>query len=281
MKAETLKQLSKKLELSEAVLKGIKKGDKRKGGHIVSNNMAKCLGNICKRTGYKTKQAAEKAIEGNIKLLYISAEDFGRRVQRLAERTKSKQRAELLQKAASFLLAGNPKSFVKLIAKDPSLIFLKRKCVTKVDDALLDTFRNQPKQNRKTAKAVLMATGAGGEKILVKQSAINSAIRRRLKRYGAVSSLFWEAAIAFNPKVKIKGLAAAKKKPQNKTRGASSRTSVNAQGYMAEIAHHLEKDAPVFKAKINKIISDTEKYWAKMTEKEIIAYMYLDKYLGE
>lgn len=281
MKAETLKQLSKKLELSEAVLKGIKKGDKRKGGHIVSNNMAKCLGNICKRTGYKTKQAAEKAIEGNIKLLYISAEDFGRRVQRLAERTKSKQRAELLQKAAAFLLAGNPKSFVKLIAKDPSLIFLKRKCVTKVDDALLDTFRNQPKQNRKTAKTVLMATGAGGEKILVKQSAINSAVKRRLKRYGAVSSLFWEAAVAFNPKVKIKGLVAAKKKPQNKTRGASSRTSESAQGYIAEIAHHLEKDAPVFKAKINKIISDTEKYWSKMTEKEIIAYMYLDKYLGE
>ncbi len=281
MKAETLKQLAKKLELSEAVLKGIKKGDKRKGGHVVSNNMAKCLGNICKRTGYKTKQAAEKAIEGNIRLLYISAEEFGRRVQRLAERTKSKQRAELLVKGAALLLVGNVKSFIKLIAKDASLSFLKRKCATKVDDALLDTFRNQPKQNRKTAKAVLMATGAGGEKILVKQSAINSAVKRRLKRYGAVSSLFWEAAMSFNPKVKIKGLAAAKKKPQNKTRGASARASASPQGYMAEIAHHLEKDAPAFKAKLNKIVMDSEKYWAKMTEKEIIAYMYLDKYLGE
>lgn len=281
MKAETLKQLSKKLELSEAVLKGIKKGDKRKGGHIVSNNMAKCLGNICKRTGYKTKQAAEKAIEGNIRLLYTASEDFGKKVQRLAERTKSKLRAELLHKGAVALLAGKPKVFMKLIAKDPSLHFLNRKCVTKVDDALLDAFRNQPKQNRKTAQSLLAATGAGGEKILVKQSAINSAIKRRLKRYGAISSLFWEAAVAFNPKVKIKGLAAAKKKSQNKTRGASSRTSVSTQGYMAEIKHHLEKDGSTFNAKLKKIVSDAEKYWAKMTEKEIIAYLYLDKYLGE
>lgn len=281
MKADTLKQLAKKLELSEAVLKGIRKGDKRKGGHVVSNNLAKCLGNICKRTGYKNKQAAEKAIEGNIKLLYISAEEYGRRVQRLAERTKSKQKAELLRKGAALLMAGSSKAFVKLISKDPSLVFLKRKCATKVDNALLDSFRNQPKQNRKTAQSLLAATGAGGEKILVKQSAINSAIKRRLKRYGAISSLFWEAAVAFNPKVKIKGLAAAKKKSQNKTRGASSRTSVSTQGYMAEIKHHLEKDGSTFNAKLKKIVSDAEKYWAKMTEKEIIAYLYLDKYLGE
>lgn len=281
MKAETLKQLSKKLELSEAVLKGIRKGDKRKGGHVVSNNMAKCLGNICKRTGYKTKQAAEKAIEGNIRLLYIAAEDLGKRVQRLAERTKSKQKAELLRKGAALLMAGNSKAFVKLISKDSSLAFLKRKCATKVDNALLDSFRNQPKQNRQSAKAMLTATGAGGERILIRQSAINSAIKKRVRRYGAVSSLFWEAAVAFNPKVKIKGLSAAKKKTQNKIRGASARTSMSAQGYMAEITHHLEKDAPAFKSKIKKIVSDTERYWAKMTEKEIIAYMYLDKYLGE
>ena len=281
MKAETLKQLSKKLELSEAVLKGIKKGDKRKGGHVVSNNMAKCLGNICKRTGYKTKQAAEKAIEGNIRLLYIAAEDLGKRVQRLAERTKSKQKAELLRKGAALLMSGNSKAFVKLISKDPSLAYLKRKCATKVDNALLDSFRNQPKQNRQSAKAMLTATGAGGERILIRQSAINSAIKKRVRRYGAVSSLFWEAAVAFNPKVKIKGLSAAKKKPQNKIRGASARTSMSAQGYMAEITHHLEKDAPAFKSKIKKIVADAERYWAKMTEKEIIAYMYLDKYLGE
>ena len=281
MKAETLKQLSKKLELSEAVLKGIKKGDKRKGGHIVSNNMAKCLGNICKRVGYKSKQAAEKAIEGNIRLLYTSSEDFAKKVQRLAERTKSKQRAELLRKGAALLLAGKAKAFMKLIAKDTSLNFLKRKCVTKVDDALLDTFRNQPKQNRKTAQALLSATGAGGEKMLVKASAINSAIKRRVKRYGAVSSLFWEAAVRFNPKVKIKGVSAAKKKTKDKTRGASSRTSNGNQGYIAEIIHHLEKDAPTFNAKLKKQVEDSEKYWAKMTEKEIIAYMYLDKYLGE
>lgn len=280
MKAKNLKDVSAKLGLSVSVLKGMQKGDKKEGSKVIANNMAKCLGNICKRAGYKNKQSAMKAIESNIRLLYMSTEEMANRVARFANKTTQHKRRQTLLKGEALLRAGQCAAFVKLISKDPSLAFFKRKTAVKIDNALLDSFRNQPKQNRATAKAMLNAIGANGERILIKESSIKSAVNKRLRRYGAVSSLFWEAAIQFNPKVRIKGVDAAKKKVKQKTRGASSRTATSNGTYSAKIMHHLEKDSPTFKNKLNKIVSDGEKYWAKLTEKEIIALLYLDKYLG-
>lgn len=281
MKQETLKQLSARLGLSAAVLKGIQKGEKRRGGQVIANNMAKALGNAAKRTGYKDKASAEKAIEKNIRLLYIATEDLAKRVEKAATKTRKKEIKLLLKSAVELLNAGNAKGFIKLVSSNPQISFLKRSCATKIDNALLDSFRSQPKQNRKTAQALLSATGHNGEKILIKGSVIKSAIKKRLKRFGTVPSLFWEAAIRFNPKVKIKGLVKAKKTPKNKTRGASARTSSGTDGYVAEIAHHLEKESSQFRAKVNTIARENEIYWAKVAEKELISLLYLDKYLGE
>lgn len=281
MKGKDLKQLAKRLDLSVSVLKGIQKGEKRGAGQLMANNMAKCLGNIAKRTGYKDKASAERAIERDIRLLYVASEDFGARVQRFANNTHNKKNKELLNTAAGLLLSGNVKGFSKLIAKHPQLSFLKRTCTTKVDNALIDTLRQQKKQNRKTAQALLSAIGAGGEKILIKGSAIKSAVRKRVKRYGTIPSLFWEAAVEFNPKVRVKGVSAAKKKPKQKTRGAASKTFRNSQGYIASIDHHIEGESASYRGKLNKITKQNEQYWAKMAEKEILAYMSLDKYLGK
>lgn len=74
MKGKTLKELAKRLDLSVRVLNGIMKGEKRSGGDIMNSNMAKCLGVIATRTGYKTKERATEAIEGTIRQLYISAD---------------------------------------------------------------------------------------------------------------------------------------------------------------------------------------------------------------
>lgn len=281
MKKESLKQLSARLGLTAAVLRGIQRGEKRSAGQIVANNMAKCLGNIAKRCGYKDKQTAAASIEKDILLLYQSAEKLGARVMKYAEQTRKKQHKEVLEKAASLLLSGNVKGFMRLVSQHSFLAFLKRPVATKIDDALIDSFRSKKKQDKKTAQALLNATGFGGEKILIKASAIKSAVRKRLKRYGVVPSLFWEAAVDFNPKVRVKGVSAAKKKAKPKTRGASAKTARDSKGYQATIEHHLEGESANFKNKLNRIVKQNEEYWAKIAEKEVLAHMYLDKYLGK
>lgn len=88
MKARTLKELSRKLDISEKTLRGIQRGEKRSGGDISKNNMAKCLGTISKFTGYKSKEHAATAIEKNIRMLYISSTQLAKNLSNYCNRVK-------------------------------------------------------------------------------------------------------------------------------------------------------------------------------------------------
>lgn len=114
MKAKNLAEVSKKLDLSVKVLKGIQKGDKRSGGDITRTNMARCLGTISKFTGYSSQQHAAKEIDKNIRMLYISSEQLAKNLRKFANKI-SKKRKPMFYEALKHLQAGRLKSYNKTL----------------------------------------------------------------------------------------------------------------------------------------------------------------------
>ena len=278
MKGKTLKELSKRLDLSASILRGIQRGEKRQGCDILRNNMGKCLGNITPKVGYKTKERAAEAIEGDIRQLYQSADKLAQWLKSVIAGSKTaKWMKTILEQAVNLLSANNLKGYSKLIAKEPKLQALQRVTSAKVNPELIEKFRNKPKQTRKVARSI-----TGGNPILTKEGSIQSEINKRLKRWGVTASMFWEAATKFYPNVKVKGVTAVKKKVRAKTKGASVTTQHKKNGLMsAKIIHHVEGKNPTYRKKLKKTIKQAENWWKKQAEKEIMAYMALDKFLGK
>jgi hypothetical protein len=276
MKARTLKEVSRKLDISEKTLRGIQRGEKRSGGDISKTNMAKCLGTISKFTGYKSKEHAAKAIEKNIRMLYISGEQLAKNLSNFSKRVK-KSLKPIIQLAVTHLKGGKLKSYNKLMQKIgyTSLVHVIH---TKVDETLIDRYREERKQDTKAAKKI-----RGKKRFLIKSdSAITRAVNKRARRWGVTASLFWEAALKFNPNPKVKGVISGKKKLREKTKGASVKTAHKVNGLMtAKITHHLEKKGGNFRKKLNSKIKQQEKYWGNQMNKEILAYMAMDRLLGK
>lgn len=276
MKAKTLKEVSRKLDISEKTLRGIQRGEKRSGGDISKTNMAKCLGTISKFTGYKSKEHAAKAIEKNIRMLYISSTQLAKNLSNYSNRVR-KSLKPTIQLAVAHLKGGKLKSFNKLMQKIgyTSLVHVIH---TKVDETLVDKYREERKQDTRAAKKI-----RGDKRFLIKNdAAITKAVNRRAKRWGVTASLFWEAALKFNPNPKVKGVISGKKKLREKTKGASVTTTHKANGLMsAKITHHLEKKGGRFKKKLQAKIKQQEKYWSNQLKKEIMAYIAMDKFLGK
>ena len=112
MKARTLKEVSSKLDVSVKTLRGIQRGEKRSGGDISSSNMAKCLGNISKYTGYSSQSHASKAIEKNIRMLYMSSEQLVKNLRKFANKIRKSIRPQFIQ-AINLLASGKLKSYNK------------------------------------------------------------------------------------------------------------------------------------------------------------------------
>ena len=276
MKAKNLVEISKKLDLSVKVLKGIQKGDKRNGGDITRTNMARCLGTISKFTGYSSQQHAAKEIDKNIRMLYISSEQLAKNLRKFANKI-SKKRKPMFYEALKHLQAGRLKSYNKTMYKI-GLNKLTHTIHTKIDEALIDKYRESPKQDTAAAKKL-----RGDKRILIKSdAAIVKAVNKRAKRWGVTASLFWEAATKFNPNPNVKGIVGGKKKLRQKTKGTTVKTAHKPSGVMtAKITHHLERKKGKFRTKLNKKIKEQQKFWGKQINKEIMAYMALDKLLGK
>lgn len=276
MKGRTLKEISRKLDISVKTLRGIQRGEKRSGGDISKTNMAKCLGTISKFTGYRSKEHAAKAIEKNIRMLYISSTQLAKNLSKYSNRVR-KSLKPIIQLAVTHLQGGKLKSYNKLMQKIgyTSLVHVIH---TKVDETLIDKYREERKQDTRAAQKI-----RGEKRFLIKSdAAITRAVNKRARRWGVTASLFWEAALKFNSNPKVKGIISGKKKLREKTKGASVKTSHRPNGLMtAKITHHLEKKGGKFRKKLNSKIKQQEKFWGNQMKKEIMAYMAMDKFLGK
>lgn len=163
----TIKNLSKALQLSEGFLKGIAKGNKRGQQDFLTMNTANACRSVAFFTGYPNKERAEKAIRNNISQLYTSSVKVANSILKVADKY-SKEKREILIKAAEALKADNYTEFNRLIKSNKELGHFKRKCAKNLNKKLLEAFRNSPKTDSGTAKKLLMAQKSpNGYKIVV------------------------------------------------------------------------------------------------------------------
>lgn len=279
--SKKLKSLAKALKLSEGWLKGLVKSNGRTKDAIVAVNTANACKAVARFTGYKSKEAAEKAIRSNINMLYIPSSTLANRIQRVLPKY-GEEKKEILKKAIAALRSNNFTEYNRLIRSNKELKEgYKRKCAKTINKKLVDRLRLASKSNKQAAKGILLSVNTpNGSKIVVPQEKIEAEVQKRLKRYGSVGSLFWQAAKKLNPKIKPQDLQKEKRKKHRLTNGASYKTSTTNDTVSATVEHTAEGNEK-FQRKLLKRIAQQENWWAKQAEKQIIAAKYLDKLLDK
>lgn len=275
----SLKKLSKTLDVSVGFLKNITKNGKKSKDDYLTTNTANCCRAIAKYTGYSSKEKAEKAIRRNIRMLYVASDTLANRISRLATKY-GEVKKKILKDAAQALKANNFQEFNRLIKSNKELGDFRRKCAKNLKKELIERLRCAEKSNTATAKAILISVKSpNGYKIVVPREKIEKEVQKRLKRYGAVASLYWQSAKKLNPKIKPDKLAKEKRKKHKLTNGMTYQTSVSGNAVKAKVVHRAEKLNAKFRARLMKRIIQQEKFWAKQAEKQIVAAGVLNKLL--
>lgn len=283
-RANQLQRLADDLDLSVGVLRGIAKGEGRKEEDIVRQSAARALGQIALWAGYPTKQRAEKEIAKLARTNYITSDVLLKRLDKFMTANAEKPFANLppFRLARAALVAENMTLFVELyrrywkILRLPFLYmpFSEANVKNDMDHDMLDR-----------AAASMRGKGASrrpfeGVQRIIGLKAFLKGLRARAKRWGSVSSLYWQAALELNPKVKQPGLAAARKKAHPHPQGAIVKTQKTRDGWIIEVEHHADKENPRFYKKMEGIIRDSVKYWSDMAGKQIVASKKLGKLLS-
>lgn len=272
----SLKKLSQTLDVSVGFLKNITKNKKSKDDFLTSNT-ANCCRAVARYTGYSSKEKAEKAIRSNVKMLYVASDTLANRILKLANKY-GEVKKKILKEAALALKSNNFQEYNRLIKSNKELSDYKRKCAKSIKKELIEKLRSAEKSNTATARTILIsAKSPNGYKIVVPRDKIEKEIQKRLKRYGAVASLFWQSAKKLNPKIKPDKLPKEKRKKHKMTNGMSYKASSSNNSARAVINHRAEKLNSKFKTKLLKRIAQQEKFWSKQAEKQIIAAGVLNK----
>lgn len=277
-----LKKLVKILNVSQGFLKNITKNKKRSKQDFISSNTANACRAVAQFTGYKTREAAEKAIRTNVNLLYIPNDIYAARLTKTARRY-GKVKKQILEQAAQAIRTNNYSQYKKLINSNKDLKkTFSRKCSKSINKKLIDQLRTAPKTNRSAAKNILLSLGSmNGKKIVVPKQKLEKEIQRRVKRYGSIASLFWNAAKTLNPKIKAQKLSKQKRKKHKLTNGMNYKTSISTNTAAANIQHRAEKLNKKFNSKLLKTIQKQQKFWAKQAQKQIIAADVLNRLITE
>lgn len=272
----SLKKLSQTLDVSVGFLKNITKNKKSKDDFLTSNT-ANCCRAVARYTGYSSKEKAEKAIRSNVKMLYVASDTLANRILKLANKY-GEVKKKILKEAALALKSNNFQEYNRLIKSNKELSDYKRKCAKSIKKELIEKLRSAEKSNTATARTILIsAKSPNGYKIVVPRDKIEKEIQKRLKRYGAVASLFWQSAKKLNPKIKPDKLPKEKRKKHKMTNGMSYKAGSSNNSASAVINHRAEKMNSKFKTKLLKRIAQQEKFWSKQAEKQIIAAGVLNK----
>lgn len=272
----SLKKLSQTLDVSVGFLKNITKNKKSKDDFLTSNT-ANCCRAIARYTGYSSKEKAEKAIRSNVKMLYVASDTLANRILKLANKY-GEVKKKILKEAALALKSNNFQEYNRIIKSNKELADYKRKCAKSIKKELIEKLRSAEKSNTATARTILIsAKSPNGYKIVVPRDKIEKEIQKRLKRYGAVASLFWQSAKKLNPKIRPEKLPKEKRKKHKMTNGMSYKAGSSNNSASAVINHRAEKLNSKFKSKLLKRIAQQEKFWSKQAEKQIIAAGVLNK----
>lgn len=272
----SLKKLSQTLDVSVGFLKNITK-NKRSKDDFLTSNTANCCRAVARYTGYSSKERAEKAIRSNVKMLYVASDTLANRILKLANKY-GEVKKKILKEAALALKSNNFQEYNRLIKSNKELSDYKRKCAKSIKKELIEKLRSAEKSNTATARTILIsAKSPNGYKIVVPRDKIEKEIQKRLKRYGAVASLFWQSAKKLNPKIKPDKLPKEKRKKHKMTNGMSYKAGSSNNSASAVINHRAEKLNSKFKSKLLKRIAQQEKFWSKQAEKQIIAAGVLNK----
>ena len=272
----SLKKLSQTLDVSVGFLKNITKNKKSKDDFLTSNT-ANCCRAVARYTGYSSKEKAEKAIRSNVKMLYVASDTLANRILKLANKY-GEVKKKILKEAALALKSNNFQEYNRLIKSNKELSDYKRKCAKSIKKELIEKLRSAEKSNTATARTILIsAKSPNGYKIVVPRDKIEKEIQKRLKRYGAVASLFWQSAKKLNPKIRPDKLPKEKRKKHKMTNGMSYKAGSSNNSASAVINHRAEKLNSKFKSKLLKRIAQQEKFWSKQAEKQIIAAGVLNK----
>lgn len=274
----SLKKLSQVLQVSEGFLKGLSKGTKKGKDDFLTINTANCCRAVARYTGYSSRQRAEKAIRSNITLLYMASETYANTLNRLAAKY-GKENSAIIREAARAMKANNFGEFNRVLGQNKKLKeTFRRKCMKSVNKKLIEQLRSADKTNRATAKSILLAAGSPqGYKIIVPKEKIEKEVQKRLKRYGATASLFWQSAKKLNPKIKPDKLSKEKRKKHKLTNGMSYKTKLTNNSAAAIVNHRAEHMNKKFRSRLLKRIAQQEKFWAKQAEKQIVAAEVLNK----
>ena len=275
----SLKKLSQTLDVSVGFLKSL--NDKKSKNHFIKNNTANCCRAVARYTGYASREHAKKAIKRTIRLLYVASDTVANKIYKLSAKY-GEEKKKILKEAVKALRSNNFQEYNRLINSNKELASFKRKCAKSLKKALIEKLRCSDKSNSSTAKMLLMAEKSpNGYKIIVPREKIDKEIEKRLKRYGAVASLFWQSAKKLNPKIKPDKLAKEKRKKHKMTNGMNYKTSATKDTVTAVVEHRAEKMNRKFKSKLLKRIAQQEKFWAKQAEKQIVAAGVLKKLLKD
>lgn len=250
----SLKKLSQTLDVSVGFLKNITKNKKSKDDFLTSNT-ANCCRAVARYTGYSSKEKAEKAIRSNVKMLYVASDTLANRILKLANKY-GEVKKKILKEAALALKSNNFQEYNRLIKSNKELSDYKRKCAKSIKKELIEKLRSAEKSNTATARTILIsAKSPNGYKIVVPRDKIEKEIQKRLKRYGAVASLFWQSAKKLNPKIKPDKLPKEKRKKHKMTNGMSYKAGSGNNSASAVINHRAEKLNSKFKSKLLKRIA--------------------------
>lgn len=275
----TLKNLSKALGLAEGYIKGLAKGNKKGKDDFITMNTANACRAVAQFTGYRSEDAAKKAIAKNIHMLYQSPESLVKKLEKMITKV-GKAKAKIIQEAITHAKSGNGSAYNKLFNKANGMEYLKRKFAKSVKKKLVDDFRSSEKTSWKTAKALLQREKSpDGNRIIAPSEKIEAAVKSRAKRFGAIGSLFWQAAKQLNPKIKAKNLHPAKRRKIKPSEGAKYTSKIDKTSVMAVVNHKAENINGKFLKKLTKRIKQQEEFWAKKAEKEMLAAKFLDKLL--
>lgn len=277
----SLKKLAQVLDVSVGFLKNITQNKKKGKDAYMTNNTANCCRAVASFTGYSSRARAEKAIRINVNLLYMPSNVYAMRLRKIANKY-GKANKQILLKAAEAIQANNFTEYNRLIRSSDKLKnTYRRKCMKSLNKKLIDQLRNADKTNRSTAKSILLAVGSpNGYKIIVPSDKIEKEVQKRLKRYGATASLFWQAAKKLNPNIKANKLSKEKRKKHKLTNGMTYKTKVSSNTVAALVHHRAETMNKKFRSKLLKTISNEEKFWAKQAEKQIVAAEVLNRLIA-
>lgn len=278
----TLKALSKILGLSQGYLKGVAGGKGKSDSELFRSNAA----NICRAMagfiGYASEKRLSDAISRNISHIYTASEVLADRIEKILPKYGELKRS-ILTEAVEALRAGNLAGYNKALRKHKDLHHLTRKTSKTVNAKLIDNFRSKPQQNRHTASQILISVG-GGKKIITTQSAINKEVKKRLKRWGAVGSLFWQSAKQLHEKIRPNKIGRHKTKKHKPSAGASFSTKFSHSSGTGEITvdvtHNVNDNARYMK-KLNTKLNQQCKFWMKKLKSEMLGKKYLGKYLNQ